>query len=53
VALTALLSALLFSEPLTPIMGVGLVLIMGGVLCIELGRQRAEKARETTGGKTH
>jgi len=46
VALTALLSALLFGEPLTPIMGAGLLLIIGGVLCIELGRQRAEKIRE-------
>ena len=46
VALTALFSALLFGEPLTPVMGAGLVLIIGGVLCIELGRQRAEKSRE-------
>jgi ABC-type transporter Mla maintaining outer membrane lipid asymmetry ATPase subunit MlaF len=37
---------LLFGEPLTPIMGAGLLLIIGGVLCIELGRQRAEKIRE-------
>jgi small multidrug resistance pump len=46
VALTALFSALLFGEPLTPVMGAGLVLIIGGVLCIELGRQRAERVRE-------
>ena len=46
VALTALFSALLFGEPLTPVMGAGLALIIGGVLCIELGRQRAEKTRE-------
>jgi small multidrug resistance pump len=46
VALTALFSALLFGEPLTPIMGLGLALIIAGVLCIELGRQRAERARE-------
>jgi small multidrug resistance pump len=45
VALTALFSALLFGEPLTPVMGAGLVLIIGGVLCIELGRQRAERVR--------
>ena len=56
VALTALLSALLFGEPLTPIMGAGLLLIIGGVLCIELGRQRAEKIREArlrTSGEAH
>jgi small multidrug resistance pump len=45
VALTALFSALLFGEPLTPVMGAGLVLIIAGVLCIELGRQRAERVR--------
>ena len=54
VALTALFSALLFGEPLTPVMGAGLALIIGGVLCIELGRQRAEKTREsTTHGQAH
>ncbi|MFC5064419.1 DMT family transporter [Actinomycetospora atypica] len=37
VALTALLSTLLFSEPLTALMGVGIVLVIGGVLCVELG----------------
>lgn len=37
VALTAVLSALLFNEPFTWLMGLGLVLIVGGVLLIELG----------------
>lgn len=41
VALTALLSALLFAEPLTALMGAGMVLIIGGVLLVELGSQRA------------
>ena len=41
VALTALLSALLFAEPLTALMGLGIVLIIGGVLLVELGSQRA------------
>ncbi|GAB3298114.1 DMT family transporter [Pseudoclavibacter terrae] len=41
VALTALLSALLFAEPLTALMGLGMVLIIGGVLLVELGSQRA------------
>ncbi|MCC3764335.1 QacE family quaternary ammonium compound efflux SMR transporter [Glycomyces sp. TRM65418] len=45
VALTALLGAVLFDEPLTALMGVGIALIMGGVVTIEFGSQRAA-ARE-------
>ncbi|MGO1398191.1 MAG: DMT family transporter [Brevibacterium yomogidense] len=37
VALTAVLSAVVFAEPFTPVMGVGIVLIAVGVLCVELG----------------
>lgn len=37
VALTAVLSRLLFKEPFTWLMGLGIVLIMGGVLLVELG----------------
>lgn len=37
VALTAVLSTLLFREPLTWLMGLGIVLITGGVLLIEVG----------------
>lgn len=37
VALTAVLSTVLFREPLTWIMGLGIVLIAGGVLLIEVG----------------
>lgn len=37
VALTALLSRVLFKEPLTWLMGLGIVLIVGGVLLIEMG----------------
>lgn len=47
VAATALLSAVLFGEPLTPVMLGGLVLIIVGVLCVELGSQRAVSRRET------
>lgn len=43
VMLTALLSSLLFGEPLTAVMGLGIVLIIGGVLCVELGSQAARK----------
>lgn len=37
VALTAVLSRILFKEPFTWLMGLGIVLIAGGVLLIELG----------------
>lgn len=46
VALTAVLSSLLFGEPLTALMGLGIVLIIGGVLCVELGSQAAHKKSE-------
>ena len=41
VTLTALLSAVLFEEPLTAVMGLGIALIVGGVLTVELGSKRA------------
>lgn len=37
VALTAILSRVIFDEPLNWLMGLGIVLIVGGVLLIELG----------------
>lgn len=37
IVLTALLSKLLFDEALTALMGLGMALIVGGVLLIELG----------------
>ena len=37
VALTAILSRVLFQEPLTRVMSLGIALILGGVLLIELG----------------
>lgn len=37
VALTAIISKFLFEEPLTWLMGLGIILIIGGVLLIELG----------------
>jgi small multidrug resistance pump len=37
VALTAVASKVFFSEPLTEVMMVGIVLIIGGVLLVELG----------------
>jgi small multidrug resistance pump len=37
VAATAVLSKALFGEPLTPLMGLGIALIAGGVVLLELG----------------
>ena len=37
VALTAVLAALVFHDPLTPRMGLGIALVIGGVLLVELG----------------
>lgn len=45
VTATALLSALIFDEPLTLVMGGGIVLIIAGVLIVELGSQKAQQAR--------
>jgi small multidrug resistance pump len=49
VGCTALLSAALFGEPLTTVMGVGLMLIIGGILLVELGSHAAAKAASPSG----
>ena len=41
VALTALLSMLVFGEPITVLVALGIALIMAGVLLVELGAQHA------------
>lgn len=41
VALTAVLSSAIFGEPFTPVMTLGIALIIGGVLLVEVGSQRA------------
>ena len=41
VAATALLAAVIFGEALTPLMLAGMALIICGVLCVEVGSQRA------------
>ncbi len=41
VVLTAVFSMVLFGEPLTLLMGAGIALVIGGVLCVELGSQAA------------
>lgn len=43
VTLTALLSAVIYDEPLTLVMGLGMILIIAGVLTVELGSQKAQE----------
>lgn len=43
VALTAILSALIFGEPFRPLMGAGIGLIVVGVLLVELGSHAANR----------
>lgn len=44
VTLTVLLAALLFGEALTPMMMVGVAMVIGGVLCVELGSHKEPAA---------
>ena len=39
VVLTAVFATFLFGDPLTATMGIGIALVIGGVLCVELGSQ--------------
>lgn len=48
VAVTAIFSAILFGEPLTALIAIGIAVIIGGVLCVELGSQAATKQHEVT-----
>ncbi|MEU4231213.1 SMR family transporter [Nonomuraea sp. NPDC026600] len=41
VALTAILATVIFGDPLTGVMALGIGLIIGGVLCVEIGSQAA------------
>ncbi|TCJ89392.1 DMT family transporter [Nocardia alba] len=50
VALTAVMAAVLFGDPLTVLMGAGIVTIIGGVLCVELGAHPPKKATTATEG---
>lgn len=47
IALTAIGSSIIFGEPITVLMGVGIVVITAGVLCVELGAQTARKAAKS------
>lgn len=43
VTLTALLAALVFGEALSPLVLAGIVLVVAGVLCVEVGAHRAAR----------
>lgn len=47
VSITAVAAAVLFSDPLTIVMGLGIVLVMAGVLLVEMGSH--PRAKVTTG----
>ncbi|MFD1540679.1 DMT family transporter [Nonomuraea guangzhouensis] len=46
VALTAILATIIFGDPLTGVMALGIGLVIGGVLCVEIGSQAAH-AKQT------
>ncbi|MEU9059228.1 SMR family transporter [Streptomyces sp. NPDC048430] len=46
VALTAVLATVIFGDPLTATMGLGIALVIGGVLCVEFGSQAARARQE-------
>jgi small multidrug resistance pump len=50
VTATALLSAGIFKEPLTWLMGIGIVLILAGVITVEVGSQKAHRAKQGNEG---
>lgn len=41
-ALTAVLSAIIFGEAFTAVMGIGMVCIIAGVLLVEMGSHRVD-----------
>lgn len=47
VALTAILSNQIFDEPFNFVMVIGLILLVGGVLCIEVGAHEKRNAGQT------
>ena len=46
VALTAALAAILFDEPFTWVIGLGIAIVIAGVLLVELGSHPAEQSRQ-------
>ncbi|MFF5235459.1 DMT family transporter [Dactylosporangium sp. NPDC000521] len=53
VALTAVLAAVIFGDPLTGVMALGIALVIGGVLCVEIGSQAAHAERATRAQEGH
>lgn len=51
VVLTAITAAILFGEPLTLTIGIGIALVIGGVLLVETGHARPSTARPSTQGE--
>jgi small multidrug resistance pump len=51
VAATAVMSAILFHESVTGLMGVGLGLVIAGVLVVELGHQAATSRQRPEGAR--
>jgi small multidrug resistance pump len=49
VAFTAVLASFIFGDPLTATMGLGIALIIGGVLCVELGSHTTDRTTTTEG----
>ena len=49
VALTALASAAIFHEQLTPLMMLGMAVVIAGVLCVELGHRAGKSAAGKNG----
>ena len=47
VTLTVLLAALIFGEALTPVMLIGMAMVIAGVLCVELGSHKAPAEEPT------
>lgn len=46
VILTVLLASAILGEPLTPLMFMGVTLVIGGVLCVELGSHKQQPQKE-------
>jgi small multidrug resistance pump len=51
VTTTALLSALIFNETLTLLMGLGMIVILAGVVTVELGSQSAKRLQHAKDAK--
>lgn len=51
VAITAIFSAIIYGEPFTLVMALGLLLVIGGVLLVEFGSYAAQKKHIAGGNK--